>query len=344
LFKAIISGTLCSTHWGWRMIALKRLHSLNVVVVSLFAACGTLTPAGPTNQTGPTGNQTAPSKNQTGPAGTSGTPVTTGPSGNTGTIENLLNCPGSGDIRCASQCMDEVACGGQTDGTPCGTCLSPKYAQYFCHQGQCISCPQGSTCELPDVSAYMCNRIAITCTSDGTPHCVDTGLRDTAKSSCAPDGSGECDTDISTCDAHYNCAGRCYACLSAGYDAAKPRCKIPGAPYDGFPDSRFCCPGLSCVDAICVAAANSNCTDDQQCSSGVCYQGVCAASCRGNNEPCETDSHCCGAGSMKCYQGQCRYKSDFCDSASCQGCIYEGGTYCCSWCDTQFACGFHCSN
>jgi plastocyanin len=160
----------------------------------------------------------------------------------------------------APTCMDMVQNGSETD-TDCG---GPT----------CPDCMNGDSCNVNgDCSSGYCNSM-MTC---AMPTCTD-GVQN----------GSETDTD---------CGGpACPDCMNGD------SCMVNGDCVSGFCNAMMTCAAASCNDGIqngmetgvdcggpCLKCNGATCSADSECSSALCYEGVCVANVNGCTPTNATD-------------------------------------------------------
>lgn len=248
--------------------------------------------------------------------------------------------PGSpcGDISADSDCPENYFCVGNFATPP--TCQRPGSVG--------APCSKGSDCD-----SSFCDPFGETCAA-----LLDTGEPCTDNTECE---SGFCSGTL--CNPSFGpgqpCPSEDSAECQGGYcdtaDPANPVCTA-FLPEGAACTTSFECDasdGLLCVDAQCLRPPFDNgtsCSDDSQCASRACYQGVCdsgavigqACNPDGTGEPCILGSFC-DSSVNQC--AELRRPGQPCnDSAQCWGeCIVRFGTQMCDattalvldevWCD-----------
>jgi formylglycine-generating enzyme required for sulfatase activity len=222
-------------------------------------------------------------------------------------------CEGPQDLCMEGLCVCQPACGGKECGPDgcgetCGTCIG----ETTCHDGVCKPGPCIPDCTGKECGSDGCES---TCGSCETDHYCDEGI---CKLKC---GDGQCGGGEDYC----NCSQDCLASTCAGC-CAGAECKTGGDTLSfcgsGGEACDECTDGEACQAGDCVCTPEdhkgcsggklywydscnvqgvqqSDCDDDNPCTTDGCSGSQCTHSNKGNDTPCGNEKSCQG--------GVCQY-------------------------------------
>jgi len=260
-------------------------------------------------------------------------------------VANLFN-PAVSNCQCPPGGLERGLCSTRSaEGSPCSS-------DYQCNSGYCtdgVCCSSDCTGEC--LACNIAGHVGY-CTEDRVCSGAPLGTPCASPSECL---SGRC-VDSVCCESA--CTGRCRSCTAAGMcepDPTEDECTLTGDPCatdaqcrTGFCVDAVCC-GSACDDecercdtgnGVCradvmapgCAPLGRECSEDAQCRSRQCVDGVCCSQrCAGECERCDPEGYC-GAddaehgcfpngaacvSSGQCLSGDCA--DDVCCATACDG-------------------------